>query len=82
MATINIYDLRPTGSELFSDSEGYMDDLGDSEFESIYGGLTPALVWSAATAAARISSAKCAVSVGAGIAAVGGAVSGWITAGK
>ncbi len=82
MATINISDLRPAGSDLFSDSEGYMSELGDSEFDSIYGGLTPALVWSAATAAARLSSAKCAISVAAGVTAVGGAVSGWITAGK
>ncbi|MEH1944193.1 MAG: hypothetical protein V7L01_28810 [Nostoc sp.] len=38
MATINISDLRPTGSELFSDSEGYMDDLVDSEIGAIQGG--------------------------------------------
>ncbi|MBW4500514.1 MAG: hypothetical protein KME57_13365 [Scytonema hyalinum WJT4-NPBG1] len=62
MASINISDLRPTGSELFFDSEGYMNDLGDSEFDGIYGGLTPALVISAARvgyAAAR-SSQQCA----------------------
>ncbi|MFN6569529.1 hypothetical protein [Dendronalium sp. ChiSLP03b] len=82
MATINISDLRPTGSDLFSDSEGYMNDLGDSEFDGIYGGLTPALVWSAATVAARLSSARCAIAAGAGIAAVGSAISGWFTAGK
>ncbi|MBW4500513.1 MAG: hypothetical protein KME57_13360 [Scytonema hyalinum WJT4-NPBG1] len=39
MATINISDLRPTGSELFSDSEGYMSELGDSELDIVNGGI-------------------------------------------
>ncbi len=38
MATINISDLRPIGSKLFSDSESYMNELGDSEFNTINGG--------------------------------------------
>jgi hypothetical protein len=38
MATINISDLRPTGSDLFSDSESYMNELGDSEVHTIHGG--------------------------------------------
>ncbi|URD48501.1 hypothetical protein [Chroococcidiopsis sp. CCNUC1] len=38
MATINISDLRPTGSELFSDSETYMNELGDNELDDINGG--------------------------------------------
>ncbi|WP_414572350.1 hypothetical protein [Nostoc sp. CCY 9925] len=38
MATINISDLRPTGSDLFSDSEGYMNELNDNEVDAIYGG--------------------------------------------
>lgn len=38
MSTIKISDLRPTGSELFSDSEGYMSDLGDNELGAINGG--------------------------------------------
>jgi hypothetical protein len=42
MPSINISDLRPAGSELFSDSESYMAELGDSEFEMINGGATPA----------------------------------------
>ncbi|MBH8578130.1 hypothetical protein I8752_35340 [Nostocaceae cyanobacterium CENA369] len=41
MANINICDLRPIGSELFSDSEGYMDELGDSELYTVNGGSTP-----------------------------------------
>ncbi|MDZ8134784.1 MAG: hypothetical protein RM049_05695 [Nostoc sp. DedQUE04] len=44
MATINISDLRPTGSDLFSDSEGYMDDLVDSEIGAIKGGLVGLIV--------------------------------------
>ncbi|MFN6501266.1 MAG: hypothetical protein RMX65_030315 [Nostoc sp. DedQUE01] len=38
MATIKISDLRPTGSDLFSDSEGYMNELNDNEVDAIYGG--------------------------------------------
>ncbi|MFN6478189.1 hypothetical protein [Nostoc sp. DedQUE07] len=44
MATINISDLRPTGSNLFSDSEGYMDDLLDSDIGAIKGGLVGLIV--------------------------------------
>ena len=33
MATTNISDLRPTGSELFSDSESYISELSDSELD-------------------------------------------------
>ena len=40
MTTINISDLHPTGTELFSDSESYMNELGDSEISNIQGGLT------------------------------------------
>lgn len=40
MATINISDLRATGSELFSDSEGYqVVELDDNELDNIVGGL-------------------------------------------
>lgn len=48
MATINISDLRPTGSELSSDSESYMSELGDSERDIInggFGGLLPLLFY-------------------------------------
>jgi hypothetical protein len=41
MASIKLYDLQPTGSELFADSESYMNELGDSELEIISGGLIP-----------------------------------------
>jgi len=40
MAIINNSDLRPTGLDLFSDSEGYMDELDDNELASIHGGFT------------------------------------------
>ncbi|BAZ12492.1 hypothetical protein NIES4071_43230 [Calothrix sp. NIES-4071] len=39
MATINISDLRPAGSDLFSNSESYMNELGDSELDIINGGF-------------------------------------------
>jgi hypothetical protein len=39
MATIKISDLLPTGSELFSDSESYISELGDSELDIINGGF-------------------------------------------
>lgn len=45
MATINISDLHPTGSDLFSDSESYINELGDAELDATYGGSTP-IIWS------------------------------------
>lgn len=59
MASIAISDLRPAGSELFLDSESFMDDLTDGEI-SIQGGLTPfwasvVVVGSAATLGGAIS---------------------------
>jgi hypothetical protein len=78
MSTINISDLSPTGTELFSDSEGYMKDLGDNEFDSIYGGLTPALVLSVTRLAIQRSSAACARKGGEVSLAVSSAVTSWI----
>ncbi|GAB4177894.1 MAG: hypothetical protein Fur006_09890 [Coleofasciculaceae cyanobacterium] len=40
MPTIKIDDLHPTGAELFSDSESYMNELGESELDLIVGGRT------------------------------------------
>ncbi|MBD2607481.1 hypothetical protein H6G81_23880 [Scytonema hofmannii FACHB-248] len=74
MATINISDLHPAGSDLFSDSEGYMRDLVDSEFDGLYGGL-PFLVWTVGYYAVR-SSKWCVAGAAAGVAALGGIV-GW-----
>jgi hypothetical protein len=57
MATINISDLRPTGSDLFSDSEGYMNELGDSELDLINGGslTTPVCAVTAAVSVGALS---------------------------
>ncbi len=44
MATINISDLRPTGSDLFSDSERYMNELGGGEIGAIQGGAYPSWI--------------------------------------
>ncbi len=40
MSTINIYDLPPTGSALFSDSETYMNELTNDELSLVSGGDT------------------------------------------
>lgn len=75
MAIITVSDLHPTGSELFSDSENYLKDLDDSEFNHLQGGFS-LLIY--AGVLALESSAGCA----AGAAAVSGAALGWYTAGK
>jgi len=45
MANIKIEELKPAGSELFADSEDFMDELSDGEFDNTHGGgswwLTP-----------------------------------------
>lgn len=56
MATIEISDLRPAGSELFSDSEGYMNELGESEFGGINGGSTPMCVFATITLSLAVGS--------------------------
>lgn len=38
MASINVLDLRSTGSDLFMDSESFLDVLDNSELDSIKGG--------------------------------------------
>ena len=43
MATIKISNLHPTGAELFSDSENYMNELSDGEIGTIQGGFLPLL---------------------------------------
>jgi hypothetical protein len=46
MPTIKINDLHPTGAELFSDSESYMNELGDNELDLVMGGrTTPVCRW-------------------------------------
>ncbi len=47
MANIEINDLKPAGAELFSDSEGFMNELSDSELANINGGLVVTRTWAA-----------------------------------
>jgi hypothetical protein len=42
MANISVNDIQPTGAELFSDLEGFMDELNDGELNSLVGGLVAA----------------------------------------
>jgi bacteriocin-like protein len=39
MASIKISELHPAGSELFQDSESFLNELTDDEMESVEGGL-------------------------------------------
>ncbi len=41
MATIKISDLQPVGTDLFSDSESYLNYLTDDELNLTKGGITP-----------------------------------------
>ncbi|MBD2676198.1 MULTISPECIES: hypothetical protein [Nostoc] len=43
MATIKIHDLSPAGSELFQDSESFLNELTDEEL-GVHGGLRIASV--------------------------------------
>lgn len=58
MPNIKINDLHPAGFELFSDSESYMNELGDGEFDSISGG-TGSPVISIVTRVTARSSGRC-----------------------
>jgi hypothetical protein len=59
MATIKIADLRPVGSEFFSDSESYLTELSDDELVGTQGGSS----WACGVAAVYASSPGCAISV-------------------
>ena len=39
MAKINVSNLHPVGSDLFSDSENYISELSDNELGTINGGI-------------------------------------------
>lgn len=41
MASIKISDLRPSGFNLFVDSESFLDELSESDLATINGGATP-----------------------------------------
>jgi hypothetical protein len=38
MASIKVSELRPTGSELFQDSESFLNELNDRDTNSVLGG--------------------------------------------
>jgi hypothetical protein len=44
MATIKIVDLSPVGSEFFTDSESYLNELTNDELNMTQGGSTPLCV--------------------------------------
>ena len=69
MAIIAISDLRSTGSDLFMDSESFLDVLDNGELDSINGGLTPIMIWSIAVASEYVIGAM-----------VGGAIVGSVVA--
>lgn len=69
MSTIEISDLRPAGSDLFFDSEGYMSELGDNELVSVNGGSSY-ICFQVGYAAVR-SSQQCAIATAGAVNAVG-----------
>ncbi len=69
MAIIAISDLRSTGSDLFMDSESFLDVLDNSELDSINGGLTPIFIWGIAVSSEYVIGAM-----------VGGAIVGSVVA--
>ena len=44
MAKINVSNLHPVGSDLFSDSENYISELSDNELGTINGGIAASSV--------------------------------------
>ncbi|MBW4617105.1 MAG: class IIb bacteriocin, lactobin A/cerein 7B family [Desmonostoc vinosum HA7617-LM4] len=50
MASINISNLQPVGSELFMDSESFMNELTEQELNGTNGGLSPIVIWGVAIA--------------------------------
>lgn len=57
MATIEISDLHPAGSDLFIDSESFLNDLNADELGDINGGGTPAAATTVTTSTAFCASA-------------------------
>lgn len=57
MATISISDLSPTGLDLFSDFENYLDELSGDDLTKITGGSTPFCASIVATAISAVSGA-------------------------
>jgi hypothetical protein len=69
MAIITVSDLRSTGSELFMDSESFLDVLSESEVDGVNGGLTPIAIWGIAVSSQYVIGAM-----------VGGAIVGSVVA--
>lgn len=46
MAAIQINDLRPVGSELFNDSENFLQELSQEDINEILGGREIIFLWS------------------------------------
>ncbi len=46
MASIQIYDLQPTGFDLFNDSESFMNELTDNELVNTQGGDATTIILS------------------------------------
>ncbi|MGB6297883.1 MAG: hypothetical protein WBF90_17100 [Rivularia sp. (in: cyanobacteria)] len=55
MASIKISELRPVGSELFVDSESFLNELNDQEISATVGAGTVATVVSQASISVGIS---------------------------
>ncbi len=55
MASIKISELRPVGSELFVDSESFLNELNEQEISATVGAGTVASVVSQATVSVGIS---------------------------
>ncbi|OUL30846.1 hypothetical protein BV378_02950 [Nostoc sp. RF31YmG] len=55
MASIKIAELRPAGSELFQDSESFLNELNEKEISTAIGGGSVVSVISQATASIGIS---------------------------
>lgn len=74
MATIKISNLCPTGFDLFSDSEGYLNELGDSELDAINGGalFTVVAIWGVQIATKYVAGAMVGGAIVGGVAATRG----------
>ncbi len=55
MATIKISELRPVGSELFQDSESFLNELNEKEILTAVGGGSVVSVISQATVSVGVS---------------------------
>lgn len=65
MASIAISDLNAAGSDLFSDSENFMDELSEGEL-SIQGGITPTAFWASVAVVGSAATVGGAISVAVG----------------